>query len=97
MKRGHKGSKLYVALVMPGSSAGVKYHHGVAWVSFFSCDMWVPLWVTGVGSVLHVYGVVRIIASLIPCLVCISLGETVVLLTTFNIYNFYMHNRDDIP
>ena len=38
MKRGRKGSKLYVALVTPRSSAGVKYRHGVAWVSFFSCD-----------------------------------------------------------
>ena len=51
MKRGSKGSKLYVVLVTPGSSAGVKYRHGVTWMSFFSCDMWVPLWVTGVGSV----------------------------------------------
>jgi hypothetical protein len=34
--------------------AGVKYRHGVALVSFFSRDMWVPLWVTGVGSVLPV-------------------------------------------
>ena len=66
MKRGRKGSKLYVALVTPGSSAGVKYRHGVDWVSFFSCDIWVPLWVTGVGSVLHVYGVVCVIASPIP-------------------------------
>ena len=32
----------------------------VAWVSYFSCDMWVPLWETGVGSVLNVYEVVRI-------------------------------------
>jgi len=39
--------------VTPGSSAGVKYRHGVALVSF-SCDMWVPLWVTGVESVLPV-------------------------------------------
>jgi hypothetical protein len=31
-------SKLYVALV---ASAGVKYRHGVALVSFFSLDMWV--------------------------------------------------------
>jgi hypothetical protein len=43
-------SKLYVALVTPGSSAGVKYRHGVALVLFFSLDMWVP----GVGSVLPV-------------------------------------------
>jgi hypothetical protein len=43
-------SKLYVALVKPGSSAGVKYHHGVALVLFFSLDMWVA----GVGSVLPV-------------------------------------------
>ena len=57
MKRGRKESKLYVALVTPGSSAGVKYRHGVALVSLISCDMWVPLWVTAVGSVLHVYGV----------------------------------------
>ena len=34
-------SKLYVALVTPGASAGVKYRHGVALVSFFSLDMWV--------------------------------------------------------
>ena len=54
MKRGGKESKLYVALVTLGSSAGVKYHHGVALVLFFSRDMWVPLWVTGVGSVLPV-------------------------------------------
>ena len=45
-------SKLYVALVTPGASAGVKYRHGVAWMSFFSPDMWVPLWVADVGSVL---------------------------------------------
>ena len=54
MKRDRKRSKLYVALVMPGSSAGVNYRHVVAWVSFFSCDMWVPLWETGLGSVLPV-------------------------------------------
>jgi hypothetical protein len=54
VKRGGKESKLYVALVTPGSSAGVKYRHGVAFVSFFSRDMWVLLWVTGVGSVLPV-------------------------------------------
>jgi hypothetical protein len=54
VKRGGKESKLYVALVTPGSSAGVKYRHGVALVSSFSRDMWVPLWVTGVGSVLPV-------------------------------------------
>ena len=59
-------SKLYVVLVTPGASAGVKYRHGVALVSYFSLDMWVPLWVAGVGSVLHVYGVVCIIASPIP-------------------------------
>ena len=38
VKRSRKGSKLYDALVTPGSSAGVKYRHRVAWVSFFSCD-----------------------------------------------------------
>jgi len=54
LKRGGKESQLYVALVTPGSSAGVKYRHGVALVSFFSRDVWVPLWVTGVGSVLPV-------------------------------------------
>jgi len=59
-------SKLYVALVTLGVSAGVKYRHGVALVSFFSLDLWVPLCVAGVGSVLHVYGVVCIITSLIP-------------------------------
>jgi hypothetical protein len=63
MKRGGKESKLYVALVTPGSSAGVKYRHGVALASFFSCDMWVPLSVTEIGSVLRVYGVVCIITS----------------------------------
>ena len=47
-------SKLYVALVTLGASAGVKYRHGVALVSFFSLDMWGPLWVAGVGSVLPV-------------------------------------------
>jgi len=47
VKRGGKESELYVALVTPGPSAGVKYRHGVALVSFFSRDMWVPLWVTG--------------------------------------------------
>ena len=53
MKRGGKESKtIYVALLMPRSSAGVKYRHGVALMLFFSCDMWVPVWVTGVGSVL---------------------------------------------
>ena len=54
MKTSRKGSKLYVALVTPGSSAGVNYRHGVAWVSFFSCDMWVPLWETAVGSEQHI-------------------------------------------
>ena len=54
VKRGCRESKLYVALVMPGSSAGVKYRHGVALASFFSRDMWFPLWVTGGGSVLTV-------------------------------------------
>jgi hypothetical protein len=39
--------QLYVALVTPGSAAGVKYRHGVALVSSFSRAMWVPLWVTG--------------------------------------------------
>jgi len=29
VKRGGKESKLYVALVKPGSSAGVKYGHGL--------------------------------------------------------------------
>jgi len=72
VKRGRKRSKLYVALVTPGSSAGVKYRHGVAWVSFFPCDMWVPLWENGVGSILHVCEVVLITASPIPRLVCIS-------------------------
>jgi hypothetical protein len=43
-------------------NAGVKYRHGVALVLFFPLDMWVA----GVGSVLHVYGVVCIIASPIP-------------------------------
>ena len=50
MKRGGKESKLYVALVTPGSSSGVKNRHGVALVSSFSRDLWVPLWVTAVGS-----------------------------------------------
>ena len=45
MKRGGD-QKLYVALVTPGSSAGVKYRHGVALVSSFSRAMWVPLSVT---------------------------------------------------
>jgi hypothetical protein len=31
------------------------YRHGVALVSSFSLDMWVPLWVTGVGLVLNIY------------------------------------------
>ena len=46
---GEKGrnQKLYAALVTPGSSAGVKYRHGVALMSSFSRAMWVPLWVTG--------------------------------------------------
>ena len=47
-------SKLYAVLVTPGASAGVKCRHGVALVSFFSLDMWVPLWGAGVGSVLPV-------------------------------------------
>ena len=85
MKRGGKESNLYVALVTLVSSAGVKYRHGVALVSFFSCDMWVPLWVTGIGSVSCI--LIRIY----------FLHTTVVLLTTFNIYNFYTHNGDDIP
>ena len=34
--------------------AGVKYRHGVALVLFFSRDMWEPMWVTGVRSVLPV-------------------------------------------
>ena len=49
-KRRVSNQKLYVALVTPRSSAGVKYRHGVALVSFFSRGMWVPLWVNGVGS-----------------------------------------------
>ena len=97
-------------------------------MSFFSCDMWVPLWEDqsylwgknirckrSIGEsrwlvwrlwgiwcwYLHVCRVVFIIVSPIPRLVCISWGEmrvhsyvpfswlhtTVVLLTTFNIYN----------
>jgi hypothetical protein len=67
-----------------GASAGIKYRHGVALVSFFSLDMWAPLWVVGVGSVLHV-------GLILPQ------PPAVVLLTTFNIYNFYTHNGDDIP
>ena len=40
---------------MPESpSGGVTYRHGVASVLLFSRGMWVPLWVTGVGSVLPV-------------------------------------------
>jgi hypothetical protein len=46
-KRRVRNQKLCVALVTPGSSAWVKYRHGVALVSSFSRDMWVPLWVTG--------------------------------------------------
>ena len=47
---------MYVALVTSESaSGGVTYRHGVALVSHFSRDVWVPLWVTGVGSVLHVW------------------------------------------
>ena len=44
-KRRGRDQKLYVALVTPGSSAGVVYRHGVALVSSFSRAMWVPLWV----------------------------------------------------
>ena len=94
MKRGHKGSKLYVALVTPGSSAGVKYCHGAAWVLFISCDMWVPLWETGVGSVLPVGQKYTFRCILIRIY---FLHTAVVLLTTFNIYIFYTHNGDDIP
>jgi hypothetical protein len=49
-KKESKESKtIYTALVTPESSSGaVTYRHGVAVVSFFSRDMWVPLWVTGV-------------------------------------------------
>jgi len=45
---------IYVALVMPESPSGsVKYRCGVAVVWLFSY-VWVPLWVTRVGSVLPV-------------------------------------------
>jgi hypothetical protein len=47
-KEESKESKtIYIALVtLESSSGGVTYHHGVAVVSLFSRDMWVPLWVT---------------------------------------------------
>ena len=52
---GSKESKtIYIALVSPESpSGGVPYHHGVALISLFSRDVWVPRWVTGVGWTLH--------------------------------------------
>ena len=55
-KKESKESKtIYIALVTPESpSGGVTYRHGVDVVSLVSRDMWVPLWVTGVGSVLSV-------------------------------------------
>jgi len=43
-EEGKESKKLYAALVTPGSSAGVKYRHGVALVSSFSRDIWVPLY-----------------------------------------------------
>ena len=47
---------IYIALVtLESPSRAVTYRHGVALVLLFSRDMWVPLWVTGVGSVLHVW------------------------------------------
>jgi hypothetical protein len=47
---------IYIALVtLESPSGGVTYRHGVAVVSLFSRDMLVPLWVTGVGSVLQVW------------------------------------------
>ena len=49
----------------PGASAGVKCRQGSLGVVLLT-DMRVPLWGAGVGSVLHVYGVVYIIASPIP-------------------------------
>ena len=61
-RKGKQKLYIYIALVMPESpSGGVTYRHGVASVLLFSCGMWVPLWVTGVGSVLHVWS-----AGLIP-------------------------------
>jgi hypothetical protein len=54
-KESKESKTIYIALVTPESpSGGVTYRHGVAVVSLFSRDMWVPLWVTGVGSVLPV-------------------------------------------
>jgi hypothetical protein len=45
-----------ITLVTPESaSGGVTYRHGVAVVPFFSRETWVSLWVTGVGTVLHVW------------------------------------------
>ena len=38
-KRRVRNQKLHVVLMRPGSSAGVKYRHGIALVSFFSRDM----------------------------------------------------------
>ena len=64
MKRGEWKKKLYAVLVTPGASAGVKCHQGSLGVVLLT-DMQVPLWGAGVVSVLHVYGVVCIIASLI--------------------------------
>jgi hypothetical protein len=56
-KKESKESKtIYIALLtLESPSGGVTCHHGVAVVLLFSCDMWVPLWVTGVGSVLPVW------------------------------------------
>ena len=62
MKRGEWKQKLYAVLVTPGASAGVKCRQGSLGVVLLT-DMRVPLWGAGVGSVLHVYGVVCIIAS----------------------------------
>jgi hypothetical protein len=41
--------------MLESPSGSVTYRHGVAVVSLFSRDMWVPPWVTGVGSVLHLH------------------------------------------
>jgi hypothetical protein len=54
-KESKESKTIYIALVMLASpSRGVTYRHGVAVVSLFSRDIWVPLWVTRVGSVLPV-------------------------------------------
>ena len=67
MKKGEWKQKLYAVLVTPGASAGVKCRQGSLGVVLLT-DIRVPLWGAGVGSVLHVYGVVctSIIASPIP-------------------------------